>query len=347
MDSPAQMESPNRWQTLRDELDFWRFLIPRETVQLAGRHLPLEKLRDLLPKALRERLRFGLYPARVSDPLAVICAREHPPWGIPAQLDPQKPLHFVDPPRVSILMVTYGNWDLTALCLASLQRLAGSIPFELIVVDNSSPDDTPQRLKELEQSALLPMRVVLNRHNLGFAAANNQAARLARGDVLVLLNNDTIVTEDWLPRLLAVIDEDPQVAMVGPRTNSCGNEAALGTPYATVADMFAFAKRYTDAHRGGRKEPDMLTLFCTAIRTSVWQEVGGLDEGYGLGMFEDDDLTMAVRRCGHKVLLCEDAYVHHFGGAAFGKLPPRKYLRLFFHNRRYFERKWHTEWKKR
>lgn len=347
MDSQAATGQPTRWQALRDELAFLRFLIPRETVQLAGRHLPLEKLRDLLPRAVSERLRFGLYPARVSDPLAVICAREHPPWGIPATLDPNLPIRFAGPPRVSILMVTYGNWDLTALCLASLQRLAGPTPFELIVVDNCSPDDTQARLLAVEQSGLLPLRVVCNRQNRGFAAANNQAAELARGDVLLLLNNDTIVTTDWLDRLLAVLDEDPTVAMVGPRTNSCGNEAALGTSYEAVADMFAFASRYTDAHRGGRKEPDMLTLFCTAIRTSVWKEVGGLDEGYGLGMFEDDDLTMAVRRLGHRVLLCEDAYVHHYGGAAFGKLSPRKYLRLFFHNRRYFERKWQTEWKKR
>lgn len=347
MDRLSATGNTSRWQAIRDELDFLRFMLPRETVQFAGRHLPLEKLRDMLPKVVTERLRFGLYPARVSDPLAVVCAREHPPWGIPAQLDPQKPVRFDTPPRVSILLVTYGNWDLTALCLASLQRFSGTIPFEIIVVDNQSPDDTAQRLLAVEKSGLLPLSVVANRENRGFAAANNQAARLARADVLLLLNNDTIVTDGWMERLLEVLDGDPAVGMVGPRTNSCGNEAALGTHYATVEDMFQFAARYTEAHRGGSKQPDMLTLFCTAIRAPLWKEVGGLDEGYGLGMFEDDDLSMAVRRRGYKVLLCEDSYVHHYGGAAFGKLPPRKYLRLFFHNRRYFERKWQTEWQQR
>jgi GT2 family glycosyltransferase len=347
MASPPGAGQPTRWQSVVDELAFLRFMLPRETVQLAGRHLPLETLRDLLPKVVTERLRLGLYPARVSDPLAVVCAREHPPWGQPAELDPSRPVRFSGPPRVSILMVTYGNLDLTRLCLGSVQRAAGTTPFELIVVDNRSPDETPSYLRSVEASGLLPISVLCNRDNRGFAAANNQAAQRARGEVLVLLNNDTIVTPGWLERLVAVLDEDEAVGMVGPRTNSCGNEAALGTHYATVAEMFRFAADYTHRHGGQRLTPDMLTLFCAAIRTRVWNEVGGLDEGYGLGMFEDDDLTMAVRRCRHKVVLCEDAFVHHYGGAAFGKLPPRQYLRLFWKNRRFFERKWQTEWKKR
>ena len=339
--------SPSRWQSLVEELEFLRFMVPRETVQLAGRHLPLEKLRDAMPQIIRERLRLGLYPARVSDPLAVVCAREHPPWGQPVGLDPTRRVQFAEPAKVSILLVTYGNLDLTRLCLRSVQEAAGTTPFEIIVVDNLSPDETPEYLRSVERERLLPLTVVCNRDNRGFAAANNQAAQLARGEVLVLLNNDTIVTPGWLERLLAVLDEDPTVGMVGPRTNSCGNEAALGTHYATVAEMFRFAADYTDRHRGQRTTPDMLTLFCAAIRTALWQKLGGLDEGYGLGMFEDDDLTMAVRRHGQKVVLCEDSFVHHYGGAAFGRLAPRRYLRLFWKNRRFFERKWQTEWQKR
>ena len=332
---------------LFDELRFLGFMIPREAVQLLSRRLPLARLRDHLPRFIGERLRMGLYPARVTDPLRVQCARNHPAWGEPPELDPARPIRFDAPPRASILIVTYGDLELTRLCLCSLQRAAGPTPFEIIVVDNDSRDETPAYLHAIEASRLLPLRVVKNRDNRGFAAANNQAAELARGDILVFLNNDTVVRQGWLDRLVAALDARPDVGMVGPMTNSCGNEAQLGTPYADLGAMEDFAAAHCAAHAGQSVDPQMLTLFCAAMPAALFRQIGGLDPGYGKGMFEDDDLGMAVRAQGRRLLLLKDVFVHHYGGAAFSRLPPREYLRLFFMNRRYFERKWRTEWQKR
>jgi GT2 family glycosyltransferase len=75
--------------------------------------------------------------------------------------------------------------------------------------------------------------------------------------------------------------------------------------------------------------------------------VGGLDERYGRGLFEDDDLAMAVRRHGWRVALARDVFVHHYGGASFSRLPPSEYLRLWWQNRRVYERKWQTRWQPR
>lgn len=332
---------------ISDEIAFLSFLIPRQAVQALSRRLPLAKLRDRLPRFVGERLRMGLYPARVSDPLQVVCARRHPAWGEPPQLDADKPVHFTAPPRASILIVTYGNSDLTRLCLCSLQRAQGSLPFEIIVVDNHSLDDTPEYLEAVQASGLLPLRVVKNRDNRGFAAANNQAAQLARGDVLVFLNNDTVVRPGWLEPLVAALDGDSRIGLVGPMTNSCGNEAQLGTPYAELDAMEQFAATHCAKNSGVISEPPMLTLFCAAMKKSLFDQIGGLDLRYGKGMFEDDDLAMAVRAQGQRLRLLHDVFVHHYGGAAFSRLPPREYLRLFYMNRRYFERKWQTTWIKR
>lgn len=334
-------------QRALEELRWLSFMLPREAVQLAGRHLPLATLRDHLPRFVGERLRMGLYPARVTDPQQVHIARSHPAWGDPPALDPARRIRFDGPPRASILLVTYGNLALTRLCLCSLQRAAGSLPFEIIAVDNRSPDDTPAYLREVEASGLLPLRVVLNEQNRGFAAANNQAAALARGDVLVLLNNDTVVLPGWLEGLVAALDSDPTVGLVGPVTNSSGTDAQLGTPYRDLDELGAFAAEYTQDHQGLVSEPEMLALFCTAVPRALYTAVGGLDERYGRGMFEDDDLAMAVRRAGRRLVLRHDVFVHHYGGAAFGKLPPREYLKLWWQNRRTFERKWGTTWHKR
>jgi len=330
-----------------DELSYLAFLAPREAVQALSRRLPLDKLRDHLPAWISERLRLGLYPARITDPLAVVCARRHPAWGEPPDLEPGLRVQYDGPPVASILIVTYGNLDLTRLCLASVQRSAGRTPFEIIVVDNCSPDGTPSYLDAVVERGLLPLRVLKNRENRGFAAANNQAAALAAGDFLVFLNNDTVVRPGWLDQLVAALANDSRIGMVGPVTNSCGNEAQLGTPYADLTQMERFASDYCASHAGERAEPAMLTLFCAAMPAALFRRIGGLDERYGRGLFEDDDLGMAVAAAGKRLLLLRDVFVHHYGGAAFSRLPPRQYLRLFYMNRRYFERKWRTRWIKR
>jgi GT2 family glycosyltransferase len=335
------------YERAREELEWWRFFLPRQGVQLLARKLPLAKLRDLLPAFVGERLRFGLYPARVTDAQAVTVERRHPAWGDPARLDPTHPIRFHAPPRASLLMVTYGNLELTRLCLASVQRAAGSLPFELIVVDNASTDDTLSWLREVELSGLLPLKVIANPHNAGFAAANNQAARSARGDVVVFLNNDTVVAPGWLERLVGHLDADPGLGLVGPVTNSCGNEAEIPVEYRDVEGMLAFAEEHLRAHAGERETIPMLTLFCAAMPRALFADVGGLDERYRVGMFEDDDLAMAVRARGRRVELARDVFVHHYGGASFSRLHPARYLRIWWENRRRFERKWSTTWQKR
>jgi GT2 family glycosyltransferase len=325
---------------IADELAWLSFYVPRKAVQALARRVPLAALRDRLPSWLAARLRLGLYPARIVQHRAVECIRSYPAWGDPAALDPARPIAAA-PPRASILLVTYGNLDLTRLCLASVQRAAGRTPFEIIAVDNASTDGTVAWLHDAAR--LLPLTVVANAENRGFAAANNQAAALARGDVLVFLNNDTVVTDGWLDRLCAHLD-DPQAGLVGPLTNSCGNQAELGTSYTDLDGMTRFAASVVEPRL---EELPMLTLFCAAMPRTLFAQVGGLDEGYGLGMFEDDDLSEAVRRAGRRVVLARDVFVHHYGGAAFGRFSDEKYLRVWWQNRRRYERKWNTTWQKR
>jgi GT2 family glycosyltransferase len=327
--------------TFTDEIAWLSFFLPRKAVQSLARRLPLAALRDRLPPWVAARLRLGLYPARIVQKPPVECVRRHPAWGDPAALDPARPVAAAVAPRASILVVTYGNLDLTRLCLASVQRAVTTTPYEIIAVDNASPDGTAAWLQEAAR--LLPMTVVANHDNRGFAAANNQAAALARGDVLVFLNNDTVVTDGWLDRLCAHLD-DARIGLVGPLTNSCGNQAELGTQYTDLDAMAGFAASVVEPRA---EDLPMLTLFCAAMPRALFQAIGGLDEGYGLGMFEDDDLSEAVRREGRRVVLARDVFVHHYGGAAFSRLSDQKYLRIWWENRRRFEKKWGTTWQKR
>jgi GT2 family glycosyltransferase len=245
--------------------------------------------------------------------------------------------------RASIIIVTYNGLVYTKLCLAGLLGTSWQAGDELIVVDNASTDGTPQFLGEVSR-ANPAVRAVINETNRGFAAANNQGLALASGEILILLNNDTIVSRGWRDGLERWLD-DPEIGMVGPVTNRTCNEAQIDAPYRTLAELENFADEYTRKHDGQAAEIPMLALFCMAMRRDAFERIGPLDEQFETGMFEDDDYAQRMRQAGYKIVCVEDVFVHHFGQASLGELcVAGEYDRVFESNRRRFEAKWNRQW---
>ena len=138
---------------------------------------------------------------------------------------------------------------------------------------------------------------------------------------------------------------DPEVGLVGPVTNFVGNEARVEVDYRNVAEMEAFAREHTWARDGEAADIHMLAMYCVALRRSTYEQVGLLDEQFGIGMFEDDDYAIRIRQAGLRVVCALDAFVHHFGQAAFGQLiKTGEYNPLFEENRRRYEAKWQVAW---
>ena len=254
----------------------------------------------------------------------------------------QRPLAVAPPgrvrqgKRVSIVVVTFNNLVFNRLCLESVLANTVEERYEIVVVDNGSQDGTVDYLSELAQLNT-HVRVLLNDKNVGFAVAANQGLAAASGEILLLLNNDTIVPPHWLTRLLKGL-EDPDVGMVGPVTNRCGNEAQIDVSYSTYGDYLQCTKERARLHRGEAQEIRMLTMFCVALRREVLEHIGLLDERFSIGLFEDEDYSMRLRSAGYKLLCLEDVLVHHFGQATIGKLAVTgDYGKLFRSNRRKFE----------
>lgn len=242
-------------------------------------------------------------------------------------------------PLVSIVMVTYGNCDLTRLCLESIWSCTAYPRLEVVVVDNASKDRTVEMLEA--QAASHPgLRYLVNDTNRGFAAATNQGVRAARGEILCLLNNDTIVTEGWLRVLVDAVWRDPTLGMVGPVSNAVGNEARIPVGYSGIEEMPLWAASWVREHDGESFPIPMLALFCTVLRRAVWERVGVLDEQFGLGMFEDDDYSRRVRAAGFALRCRRDSFVHHWQRAAFKLLGDEAYLRLYEENQARFRAKW-------
>ena len=247
-------------------------------------------------------------------------------------------------PRVSIIIVTYNNLLFTRMCLATVLGHTIHVSYELIVVDNASDDGTREYLREV--AGRNPhVRVAFNEENRGFAAANNQGLALARGNVLVLLNNDVLAPPGWLAGLVAHLD-DATIGCVGPVTNRIGNEAEIETDYRTYGQMLRFAQAYTVSHRGNQFEIPTPCMFCLALRRDVLKRLGPIDERFEIGMLEDDDYAMRMRAAGYRLVCAEDVFVHHFGQASFGKLfASGEYADLIEANRRRFEEKWGVPWR--
>ncbi len=247
-------------------------------------------------------------------------------------------------PKASIIIVTYNNLSLNRLCLASLFERTEWPNFEVFVVDNGSTDGTREYLLEA-QNNFPDLQVILNEKNLGFAAANNIGLQKADGDFVVFLNNDTVVPRGWLSALIRHLNGDSSIGLIGPVTNAIGNEAMIQVGYEQVEDMPKWAADYVRENDGRLFPIPMLALFCTVMRREVLDQVGPLDERFGIGMFEDDDFNHRIRDLGLKILCARDSFVHHWMKASFNLLADADYSRIFEENRKKYEEKWGEAWK--
>jgi GT2 family glycosyltransferase len=258
-----------------------------------------------------------------------------------------EPVPFARPPvlgpdSASIVVVSYDGLPFTRLCLTSLlANTAGE--FELIVVDNGSIDGSEEYLVSLAR-ADARVSVLLCGRNGGFPAACNRGLSLARGEHLVLVNNDTMFAPAWLGRLKAHL-RSREVGLVGPVTNRIGNEAEVEVGYRTWCEYLAVARRRARDQAGEWIELRTPAMFCVAMRRDAYERIGPLDERYEIGMLEDDDYAERARQAGYQLRCAEDVLVHHFGEAAFGRLVASgEHARILRANKRRYAEKWGRDW---
>lgn len=244
-------------------------------------------------------------------------------------------------PRVSVIVVTYNNIDLTKACLASLDKYSNHENLEIIVVDNDSIDGTPQLLREWVNQGD-NRKIILNDDNRGFAAGNNQGLAIADGEYLVLLNNDTFVTPGWIRTLYRHLERNKNVGIVGPVTNNIGNEAKIQISYQDMDEMLVESGKYTHSHIGKLQSIQTAAFFCVMFSRKTYEAVGPLDEAFGRGFFEDDDYCRRVEQLGLSIACAEDVFIHHHLSASFNKLRSADRQALFEQNKATYEKKWGT-----
>jgi len=221
-------------------------------------------------------------------------------------------------PLLSLLVLGFRNFDVTTrTCLDSLSPWLQDPDIELLVMDNGSPDDSAEKTQAWCENHPT-VRCLVSSSNLGFAGGMNWGGAQAHGDWLLLVNNDTLFPPQALDALKSVIrNAPPDVAMLGPVTNSAGNGQRLWKPGATQQDWLEIGA-WINQHPTGKLMPTYRSdFFCIAIRRDVWEQLGGLDQTFGLGYYEDFDFSLRLAKAGYRQMITEDVFVLHTGSATF------------------------------
>ncbi|MHB1340371.1 MAG: glycosyltransferase family 2 protein [Coriobacteriia bacterium] len=239
------------------------------------------------------------------------------------------------PRGVSIVILTHNQLAYTKECLEALDATTSG--HQIVIVDNASTDGTPEFLAALE--AEKPhVSVLLNRHNVGFAAGCNQGVAAARNGTICLLNNDTVPMEGWLDTMLEVLE--PGVGAVGSKLmlpDTTLQHAGIEFSYRTDPQpMFWPYHRFLKEPEGlpaanVLEEVPAVTAACLLTTKKVWDRVDGMDEGYIVANFEDVDFNLAVRDAGFKVMYQPASRLTHYWGTTVnskGDAPdsPRHYF---------------------
>ena len=247
-------------------------------------------------------------------------------------------------PKVSVIILSYGDPELTKATLHSLYEKGPSYPnLEVIIVDNGTPYDALNDIRKFTQS-YPNVSIIENGENLGFAKGNNVGLSVATGEYVILLNNDTVVAPGAIYAMVRHLANNPAIGAVGPLTNNIGNEAKLFVDYEDMKKMRFVARSVTTGYRGIYTNIPVVAYFAVMFRKQDLKIFGLLSEEYGRGMFEDDDHCAVIKSKGYICALAEDAFIHHHLSATFSKLKDEEREVLFEKNKDIFEKKW-GKWK--
>jgi len=247
----------------------------------------------------------------------------------------------------SIVIPVKNNWDYTKICLDSIARYTDS-PYEIVIVDNGSEEPLYQYVKRWkERNREIMLRYLRFNENRGFAGGCNAGAFVSSGDYLVFLNNDTLVTPSWLKGLLKPLILDNTIGITGPVSNyAAGRQEIKDCPVAfkgpfnvDFGRLSAYGLSISRKYQNTYIFPEALIGFCLAIKKGLFDEIGGFDERFYPGNFEDIDLSIRVHAARLKPVICMGVFVYHFGNKTFGS-KGTYYKDVYENNLRRFMDKW-------
>lgn len=234
---------------------------------------------------------------------------------------------------VSIILVNYNGAQVVIDCLHSIQKMLHEVPYEIIVVDNASVDQSVDLIAEKFPT----VNLIRQSENRGFGAGNNVGAKVATGKYLFLLNTDTLLTCDVLPHLVEVIESDPAIGIVAPKLLNSDGTLQISTArsislWGEYQDLKQKINYQNPQHQtriaqqfSMMQEVDIVIGAALLIRRSLFEELGGFDETFFMYL-EESDLCRRAQMKGWKIIYTPAVELIHLGGYSVNKTVDR--LRL-------------------
>jgi len=216
----------------------------------------------------------------------------------------------------SIVIPIFNELKYTQECVESIRKHTPEM-HEIIFVDNGSSDGSSKWLNKLIKSNS-HYKLIENKKNLGFSKGCNQGIEAATGEYVLLLNNDVVVTENWLCGMLECLTSAPHIGIVGPMTNNVsGPQKVPVVGYSSIDELTDYARVFRKKNRHRWIPKRRVVGFCMLFKRQLIEEIGFLDERFGPGNFEDDDLCLRASLAGYHNVIAGDVFIHHYGSRSF------------------------------
>ncbi len=239
--------------------------------------------------------------------------------------------------NVSVIIPSFNNKEYLAQAVDSV--LKNNYPqIELIIVDNNSDTETKNYLKEIQIKK--NVKVIFNEENKGFPKAVNQGILESKGKYVLIANNDVIVPPNSIKRMVEIAESNHEIGIVGAISNYVsGPQFDENAKYSSPKEMFDYAEQIAKEHSGELLEFPRVAFLFTLIKKSVIEKIGGLDERFSPGNFEDDDFCLRAQLEGYKTVIAKDVFIHHYGSKSF-KQSNEEYDKIIQTNLKKFVAKW-------
>ncbi|CDM68255.1 glycosyl transferase family protein [Clostridium bornimense] len=218
----------------------------------------------------------------------------------------------------SIVILSFNELENTKLCIESVKKFTLKSISEIIVVDNGSTDGTVEWLRNQDDIKTIFLKI-----NVGIAPGFNIGYKEAKGDTVVFLANDTIVTPNWINNISNALYSDESIAAVTAVVNKGLESITIPVSYNNIEEMISFAIRNNISDPSRWKNKILLGLYCIVVKKKVLDKVGAFDERFAPAYFEDFDLGLNLISNGYKIIQCDDAFIHHFSDVTIRKNPQR------------------------
>jgi len=222
---------------------------------------------------------------------------------------------------ISIIILNWNTLDYLKRCIEAIKRNTKE-KYELIIVDNGSKEKGTKRYIDS-----IADKLIFNPKNLGISVGYNQGASIASGKYLIFMNSDTEVEKDWLTNMLSTLSKNKNIGAVGP----------IGNPKYREANGIIWSYQQYEGQYSEDTRVNFLSGYCILVKREAYEKVGGFDEIFDKGLFEDNLFCRKLINKGYELWVCSSSIVWHMAPSQSFIANKINYDKLYVKNEKIFE----------